>query len=56
MDQEEKKTCAGCRYFYQHYVWSTAKQYVEVNCGHCTHPMCKERTPEHPACKRFAKR
>ena len=54
--EQEKKFCEGCKYFIQHYRKGAKDNYDEVYCGHCTHPMVKERKPDTPACKRFFKK
>lgn len=51
----EKRTCKNCTYFHQHYVIDE-QSCTSVNCGHCTHPRLKTRTPLTPACAYFVLR
>ena len=54
--EQEKKTCAGCKFFYQHYICNQENQYTTVACGHCTSPRLKDRRPNTPACQHFSKK
>lgn len=51
--EQERKYCAACKYFIQHYRKGNKGKFSEVHCGHCVHPMVKNRAPDTPACKYF---
>ena len=47
-----EKTCSDCQHFYQHYVIDRQRA-TSINCGHCSRPRLKKRTPDAPACDYF---
>ena len=51
----EKKVCADCAHFRQHYLLSS-DCVKTVNCGHCVHPGLKHRKPQIPACEYYSVR
>ena len=48
----EKEKCENCRYFRRHYIVDS-QRCTPVNCGHCTYPRIKKRTPDTLACGHF---
>ena len=54
--EQEKKTCAECRYFVQHYARLKNQKYIPTDYGHCGNPRIREKKPETPACQRFSRR
>lgn len=50
----EEKTCATCRYFYQHYVKSGRHRYDPIKIGHCGNPRFRDKRTDTPACRRYA--
>ena len=51
----ETAYCKECKYFRQHYVLDV-QSCTSINCGHCTYPRLKHRTPYHMACQHFQPR
>ena len=51
----QKQICGECAHFRQHYVLSS-QRCTPVNCGHCSYPRLKRRTPDTLACVHFALR
>ena len=47
--------CKHCTHFHQHYVIDS-QCCTPINCGHCTYPRLKRRTPATPACVHFSQR
>ncbi len=45
-------TCETCCHFIQHYRLEE-DSCAPVNCGHCTYPRLKHRTPRTPACVHY---
>lgn len=46
------KKCGNCEHFVKHYVFSS-KRFSEIEHGHCTYPMLKNRQTTHKACQHF---
>lgn len=46
------KNCGNCGYFIKHYVFSS-QRFTEIDYGHCTYPMLKNRDATHKACQYF---
>ena len=49
------KKCGNCEHFVKHYVFSS-KRFSEIEHGHCTYPMLKNRETTHKACQHFIKK
>lgn len=55
--EEREEVCGNCKHYIEHYIkkddrpgWSMV---TPVNCGHCTYPRMKARTPGNPKCVHF---
>ena len=46
------KTCGNCEHFVKHYVFC-CRHFTEIDNGHCTYPMLKNRAGTHKACQHF---
>ena len=53
-------TCSDCKHFIQHYgrrndieAAASGLRFYKLNCGHCTYPRIKNRSPETIACNYF---
>mgnify|MGYP001864168692 CR=1 FL=1 len=53
-------TCSDCNHFVQHYgrrndieARVAGTRFYKTNCGHCTYPRIKNRSPETIACNHF---
>lgn len=51
----DKRVCANCEYFHQHYVYSKhgISTYMACDTGHCCYPRFKYRRPLSKACEHF---
>ena len=49
------KNCGNCQHFVKHYVFSDY-HFSEIDYGHCTYPMLKNRESTHKACQHFIER
>lgn len=49
----DRKCCAGCKHFIQHYAWH-GKNYSAINAGHCIfYPRVRNRQPGDPPCENW---
>ena len=55
VEENEEKLCQNCKYFKQHYVKVKNSGYMKTYAGHCANPRLREKKPDAPACRRFAK-
>ena len=55
-EEPVSRSCAQCRYFHRHYVRTGNHRYFPLEQGHCSHPSCRDKKADAPACNRFSKR
>lgn len=53
--EDQEKTCETCKHFHRHYVRRSGKQFMPLDCGHCSDPRCRDKRVETPACRRYSK-